>query len=82
VITGKDCPPSVALDEDLDDGDVVAVLEADKALKKFVAVKKSLDRNAIKAALKDKAGKFADRLHAAGVSLVVGFSVKVRAKES
>lgn len=80
VITGRANPPSVALEDGFEEREVVEALEADKETRGFVAIKKSLDRAALKRALASGAAALAEKLGLAGVVLASGFSVSVRGK--
>lgn len=81
IIIGKWNPAGVTLDEGFSEKEVVESLLADRTTKKFVAVKHSLDKAAIKKALQNAGEAIQQTLGLAGVALTQAFSVRVKPKE-
>jgi phage host-nuclease inhibitor protein Gam len=80
IIQGAATPPSVQLEEGFEEREVIEALRSDRSLKKYLAVKESIDKAAVKKALTSAGDAIRETLGLAGLVLASGFRVTVKPK--
>jgi phage host-nuclease inhibitor protein Gam len=80
VVTMGKSPPAVSVPKSKKIPELIAELQADGTLKEFVKTSPSLDKNAIKQALKEAGTIASEKLKACGVKLSQGWKFSLKSK--